>query len=87
MNTPPPQIKSVAKAPYCTKEWSRLDPPWLHLHVEPSPAHTGSHREDTHHLPVPLSLALRLTISSFLSTLSPSLPAFLSLALPLTKTV
>lgn len=37
------KVKSMAVAPYCTKERSCLDLLRLHLLDEPSPAHTGSH--------------------------------------------
>lgn len=37
------KVKSMAMAPYCTKEWGCLDLLGLHLHGEPSPARTGSH--------------------------------------------
>lgn len=72
----PGKVNSMAVAPYCTKERSCLDLLRLHLLDEPSPAHTGSHWQDTNHLPPPLSHSLSLSFSFCLSTLS--LPPFSS---------
>lgn len=71
--------KSVIEASYCTKEWSRLHLPCLHLLIEPSPVRTGNERQDTHHLTAPFSLSHSLLayLSRPARPLSPCLPGCL----------